>query len=173
MEISEDIHNHYLPFIYPADGRVQTLGLADCYLGGPQSHRDESRYHFVELPVANPESPGQATLVRTDLCKFHATEVVSTGRILSSVKLHSKFFAKDLNREGKLIKTFEETIVHYFEDPSTYLEQIHFVLFDQRENRLCSLDVGVVNSVKEKLWEDTSEKFAFDRRLRPGWKAPA
>ena len=169
--ISEDIQNHYLPFVYPADGRVQAFGLADCYLGSPQS-LDESRYHFVELPVANPESPGQATLVRTDLCRFRAKEVVNTGQILSSVRLHSEFFTKDLNQEGKLIKTFEETILHDFEDPSTCVEQIHFVLFDQRENRLCRLEVGVVNSTKEKLWEDTSERFAFERRLRPGWKAP-
>ena len=88
------------------------------------------------------------------------------------MRLHSEFFTKDLNQEGKLIKTFEETILHDFEDPSTCVEQIHFVLFDQRENRLCRLEVGVVNSAKEKLWEDTSERFAFERRLRPGWKAP-
>ena len=131
-----------------------------------------NRYHFVEIPVADPKNPGEVTPIRTDLCKFCSTKVVSTGRILSSVKLHSEFFAQDLSREGKYIKTFKETIVHDFEDPSTYLEQVHFVLFDQRENRLCSLDVGICTTVKEKLWEDTSEKFAFDRRLRPGWKAP-
>ena len=81
-------------------------------------------------------------------------------------------FSKFRNRKAAgdrssvaMTKTFEETIVHDFEEPSTYSEQVHYNLYDQREKRLCSLDVGLCTTVKGKIWSNTTEMFAFERHL--------